>query len=79
MYLTDADIGFPEVRTNYVDVPGRDGMLDLSTALDGEIHYQDRTITPDLCNDSPIVRADVAVVFGVPCIHRAWPVSPIDV
>lgn len=45
MYLTDADIGFPEVRTNYVDVPGRDGMLDLSTALDGEIHYQDRTIT----------------------------------
>lgn len=45
MYLTDADIGFPEVRTNYVDVPGRNGLLDLSTALDGEIQYRDRIIT----------------------------------
>lgn len=45
MYLTEADIGFPEVRTNYVDVPGRDGQLDLSTSLDGEIHYQNRTIS----------------------------------
>lgn len=45
MYLTEADIGFPEVRTNYVDVPGRDGQLDLSASLDGEIHYQNRTIS----------------------------------
>lgn len=45
MYLTEAVISPPEVRTNYVDIPGRDGQLDLSTALDGEIHYQNRTIS----------------------------------
>lgn len=45
MYLTEASIAPPEVRTNYVPVPGRDGALDLSTALDGEIHYNDRAIS----------------------------------
>lgn len=45
MYLTEANLAPPEVRTNYVPVPGRDGTLDLSTALDGEIHYNDRVLS----------------------------------
>lgn len=45
MYLAEASIAPPEVRTNYVSVPGRDGALDLSTALDGEIHYNDRVVS----------------------------------
>lgn len=44
MYLTEADIGEPEVQTNYLAIPGRDGYLDLSTALDGETHYKGREI-----------------------------------
>lgn len=44
LYLTDADIDAPEVQTSYAAVPGRDGYLDLSTALDGEIHYKSREI-----------------------------------
>ena len=44
LYLTDADIGAPEVQTSYATVPGRDGYLDLSTALDGGIHYKGREI-----------------------------------
>lgn len=45
MYLTKATIKLPEPQTRYISVPGRDGDLDLSTALDGETHYQDRDIT----------------------------------
>ena len=45
LYLTDVDIGAPDLRTNYVTVPGRDGYLDLSTALDGEMHFDERKIT----------------------------------
>lgn len=32
----------PEVRTNFVDVPGADGSLDFTEALDSKIHYKDR-------------------------------------
>lgn len=34
----------PEPKTSYIDVPGRDGSIDVS-ALDGFVHYKDRTIT----------------------------------
>ena len=44
LYLTDAVIAAPEVQTSYALVPSRDGYLDLSTALDGEIHYKGREI-----------------------------------
>ncbi|MCC8181522.1 MAG: phage tail family protein [Clostridiales bacterium] len=44
LYLTNASIGAPEVQTNYIDVPGRDGQLDLSTALTGAVRYKNRTI-----------------------------------
>lgn len=43
--MTDMDIGLPEVQTNYVEVPGRDGPIDLSTALTGEVKYNQRTLT----------------------------------
>lgn len=32
----------PEVKTNFVEVPGADGSLDFTEALDGKIHYKDR-------------------------------------
>lgn len=32
----------PKPKTNYVSIPGRDGDLDLSEALTGEIHYENR-------------------------------------
>lgn len=32
----------PEVRTMYVDIPGKDGALDLSTALTGFVLYKNR-------------------------------------
>lgn len=33
----------PEVKTNYVDIPGADGHLDLTEALTGEALYKNRT------------------------------------
>lgn len=40
----------PDFQTNLVDVPGRDGPLDLSAALTGEPRYLSRTLTVVLEN-----------------------------
>lgn len=32
----------PEVKTNFVEVPGADGVLDFTEALDNKIHYKPR-------------------------------------
>lgn len=58
MYLyrirLDSDLGLvvaerpkitpPEVKTEYVDILGRDGQLDLTGAVDGNIHFNDTEI-----------------------------------
>ena len=55
LYLSGpASISLPAVRTSYADIPGRDGQLDLSTALDGEVHYEPREFSaPLMCLASP--------------------------
>jgi predicted phage tail component-like protein len=45
LIITAKDIPDPEPKTNYVDLNGMNGTLDLSEALTGEITYNDRTIT----------------------------------
>lgn len=37
-------ISAPEPKTYYVDIPGKHGHLDLSTALTGEVRYKNRKI-----------------------------------
>lgn len=44
LVLTSKDITPPEPKTNYVELDGASGTLDLSEALTGEITYSDRTI-----------------------------------
>lgn len=47
--LSSWSLSAPEYQSNFVDVPGRDGPLDLSTALtDGEPRYGSRTLTATL-------------------------------
>ena len=36
------DINFPEVKTNYIDISGTDGHIDLTEALTGEPKYKNR-------------------------------------
>lgn len=45
LLLASKSISLPEVRTNMIDVPGRDGLLDASEVLTGEVIYKNRTIT----------------------------------
>ena len=45
LLLASKSISLPEVRTNMIDVPGRDGLLDASEVLTGEVTYKNRTIT----------------------------------
>lgn len=44
LLLAKKEIGLPQPQTNTQLIPGRDGLLDLSEALDGEVHYKNRTI-----------------------------------
>lgn len=37
-----ASLSLPVVQSNYISVPGRDGYLDMSTALTGEVTYKTR-------------------------------------
>ena len=47
--LSECTLGSPERREDYVEVPGRNGVLDLSTALtDGEPHYGSREFSATL-------------------------------
>lgn len=44
--LAEWDLSAPEKQTNYVQIPGRDGAVDLYEGLtDGEPHYKQRTLT----------------------------------
>lgn len=36
-------ISAPEVQETYITIPGRDGKLCLNTALDGNVHFYNRT------------------------------------
>ena len=44
-YLTAKNVTPPEPKTNYVELDGMSGTLDLSESLTGEITYKDRTVT----------------------------------
>ena len=37
----------PKVQTEFIDIPGMDGGLDASQALDGLVHYENRDYSQD--------------------------------
>lgn len=45
LVLSDKSVTPPEAKTNYVELDGMSGTLDLSESLTGEITYKDRTVT----------------------------------
>ena len=48
-----APVAPPEVRTQYIEVPGRNGNIDLTDALTGRPVYGNRTITLELGGKKP--------------------------
>lgn len=51
LVLTEKEISPPEPKTNYVNIDGMSGSLDLSEALTGEITYEDREIAVKFWTD----------------------------
>lgn len=65
LLLASKSISLPEVRTNMIDVPGRDGAIDATDALTGEPTYDTRIISISL--------------FGIKSISgKEWPVAVSD-
>lgn len=44
LVLTEAEIGLPEVKTSYLEIPGADGDLDLTETLTGAACYGNREL-----------------------------------
>lgn len=51
LILTALSVSPPEAKTNYVELDGMSGTLDLTESLSGEVTYKDRTITATLWTD----------------------------
>ncbi len=43
--LVSYDIPMPEAKASYIEVPFRDGVIDLTESLDGAVRYKNRTLT----------------------------------
>ena len=44
LMLTDVDIGLPEPKRTLVEIPGKDGYIDMTYVLNSDITYKNRTI-----------------------------------
>lgn len=44
LILAETEIGLPAVKTTTVDIPGTDGVLDLTEAIAGRVCYENRTL-----------------------------------
>ncbi len=44
LVLTERELGLPEVQTTCLEVPGRDGLLDLTESLTGGVVYGNRSL-----------------------------------
>lgn len=51
LIVTAKDITPPEPKTNYVELDGMNGSLDLSESLTGEVVFKDRTLTASFWTD----------------------------
>lgn len=56
LVCTKVEIGSPEQKTQYIEIPGRDGYIDLSEALTGEPHYSNRDLKISLIRREPDFR-----------------------
>ena len=64
LYITNTNyIGNPEQYTNYVEVPGRNGRLDMSEALTGRPTYLGRKLSISLAGARPKIQWDTVISF----------------
>lgn len=63
--LTAKDVTAPEPKTNYVEIDGMSGTLDLSEALTGDVLYHDRTVTASFWSSEGTFQERVAVLRNI--------------
>ena len=76
--LTAKDVTPPEPKTNYIDLDGMNGTLDLSEALTGEVTYQDRIITADFWTSEGTFLDRVALMRDIKTAWHGKKVKIID-
>lgn len=54
-------IGDPEMETTYINIPGRDGMIDASTAISGRRVYKKRQLAFELGGQHPRINWDTTI------------------
>ena len=65
LVLTSKDVTPPEPKTNYVELDGMDGTLDLSESLTGEIKYKDRTVSASFWTDEGTFKERSALLKNI--------------
>lgn len=65
LILTSKDVTPPEPKTNYVNIDGMSGTLDLSEALTGEITYNDSTVTASFWTSEGSFKERVALLKNI--------------
>lgn len=48
LILISTDISFPDVKTETLEIPGADGVLDFTESLTGDVKYKNRKISSEL-------------------------------
>lgn len=65
LICTAKDVTPPVPKTNYVDIDGMHGTLDLSESLTGEVAYKDRTVTASFWTDEGSYKDRVALMHDI--------------
>lgn len=75
MVLSRVTIGAPEVKTYYVDVPGMDGAVDLTSYLGDTVRYKNRTLQFEftfLVKDAGLLSAYTQLLGCLHGIYRGY-------
>lgn len=65
LILTEKNADPPEPKTNYIELDGMSGSIDLTEALTGDVHYSDRKITASFWTDEGNVQDRYNLVNGI--------------
>ena len=78
--LTAQDVTPPEPKTNYIELDGAHGTLDLTEALTGEVAYSDRTVTASFWTSEGTFQERLTVLQNiVNALHgKKVPIIPPD-
>lgn len=78
LLLTAKDLTPPEPKTNYVQLDGRSGSLDLTEALTGEVTYNDRTLTATFVSTDGSFADRVALLRDITAALHGRKVTIVD-